>query len=270
VGDADEDDDLWAPFLAYRPGDRRAGRLRVHAREDAKRGQQHPPRRATALSRAEIVRAAVAVADAEGPEAISMRRIARELNAGTMSLYWHIGSKDELLDLMTDAIYGEIPAPEPGVDWRGHLHALACSVRATLHRHMWAAQFMSGRPPTGPKSLRLLETSLGAMDDLGLDISTMMTVLIAVNTYVLGAVLREHQEQNGARNLAEQFGHLSEAEKKAVLAEFVAGVRRSGRYPHLIAMMDEGIDPDAPESMDDRFEFGLGCLLDGIAARVTR
>jgi hypothetical protein len=95
-----------------------------------------------------------------------------------------------------------------------------------------------------------------------------MTVLISVNTYVLGAVLREHQELSGAALLAGQFAHLSEAERQAALAEFVAGVRRSGRYPHLIAMMDEGIDPDAPESMDERFEFGLGCLLDGIAARV--
>ena len=64
------------------------------------------PRRAAALSREEIVRAAIKVADAEGPDAISMRRIARELNSGTMSLYWHVASKEELLDLMIDSVQG--------------------------------------------------------------------------------------------------------------------------------------------------------------------
>ena len=155
-----EDEDLWAPFLAYRPGDRRAERLRAHAKEDAKRGQRHPPRRATGLSRDEIVRAAIEVADAEGPEAVSMRRIARELNSGTMSLYWHIGSKEELLDLMIDSIAADAEAPEPSGDWRKDLHAIACTTRASLHRHPWAVNFMGGRPPTGPKTLRNLERSL--------------------------------------------------------------------------------------------------------------
>ena len=119
-----EDEDFWAPFLAYRPGDRRAERLKAHAREDAKRGQRHPPRRAAALSREEIVRTAIRVADAEGAEAINMRRIARELGSGTMSLYWHVASKDELLDLMIDAIAGEAQAPEPSGDWRADLRAM--------------------------------------------------------------------------------------------------------------------------------------------------
>src|SRR5205809_5244655 len=133
-----EDEDFWAPFLAYRPGDRRAERLRAHAREDARRGQRHPPRRAAALSRDEIVRTAIRVADAEGAEAVNMRRIARELGSGTMSLYWHVASKDELLDMMVDAIIGEAQAPEPSGDWRADLRAAACTNRDALHRHQWA------------------------------------------------------------------------------------------------------------------------------------
>src|SRR5689334_5448127 len=130
-----EDEDFWVPFLAYRPGDRRAQRLRVHAREDAKRGQRHPPRRAAALSRDEIVRTAITVADAEGADAVNMRRIARELGSGTMSLYWHVASKDELLDMMIDAIVGEAQAPELSGDWRADLRAGACATRDALHRH---------------------------------------------------------------------------------------------------------------------------------------
>ena len=69
------------------------------------------------------------VADAEGADAVTMRRIARELNAGTMSLYWHIASKEELLDLMIDEIQGGQPLPEPSGDWRQDMHALASNTR---------------------------------------------------------------------------------------------------------------------------------------------
>jgi AcrR family transcriptional regulator len=265
-----EDEEFWAPFLAYRPGDRRAERLRTHAREDARRRQHHPPRRAAALSREEIVRAAMNVADAEGPDAINMRRIARELNSGTMSLYWHIRSKEELLDLMIDAIVGEPEVPEPSGDWRADLRAIACSTRDTLHRHRWAVNFMGGRPPLGPKSLRNLERALSVLDGLGLDQGTAMTTLVAVNTYVLGAVLREIQEMNGEHYMAEVFAGLSEEEKQALLREFTERISSAGQFPHMIAMMAEGIDPDSPDTRDERFEFGLDCLLDGIGARLPR
>src|SRR5262249_37201853 len=264
-----EDEEFWASFLAFRPGDRRAERLRTHAREDAKRRQQHPPRRAAALSREEIVRAAMNVADAEGPDAINMRRIARELKAGTMSLYWHIRSKEELLDLMIDFILGEAEPPEPTGDWRADLRAIACTTRDTLHRHRWAVNFMGGRPPTGPRSLRTLERALSVLDGLGLDTATAMNTLIAVNTYVLGDVLREIQEMNGEHYMAEVLAGLSEEEKQALMQEFTARIRGAGQFPHLVAMMTEGIDPDAAETRDERFEFGLDCLLDGIAARLT-
>jgi len=263
-----EDEDLWAPFLAYRPGDRRAERLRAHVQEDIKRGQRHLPRRATALSREEIVRAAIKVADSEGPEAISMRRIARELNAGTMSLYWHIASKEELLDLMVDSVAGEAKAPEPSGDWRQDLRAWACTIRAVLHRHQWAVNFMGGRPPTGPKAMGNLERSLGALDGLGLDKATAMTSVMAVGTYVLGAVLRELQELIGERHQADRFTGMSDAEKQAMLAQFTDRIRQSGRYPHMVAMISEGIDPDAADTRDERFEFGLDCLLAGLAARI--
>ena len=108
------------------------------------------PRRDRGLSRAEIVAAAIAVADAEGPDAISMRRIARELRAGPMSLYWHVGSKEELLDLMLESIETEVEAPEPSGDWRADLRAFAHQARAGMLRHRWAMEFLGGRPPSGP------------------------------------------------------------------------------------------------------------------------
>lgn len=162
-----DDEDLWVPFLAARTPDRQAARLRAHAREDQKRGQRHLPQRAAALSRDGIVRVAIKVADTEGAEAVSMRRIARELNAGTMSLYWHIASKEELLDLMIDSVQGGRQLAEPSGDWRQDMYALAHTIRASLHQHQWMMDFMGGRPPVGPKSLRNVERSLASFDGSG-------------------------------------------------------------------------------------------------------
>ena len=164
-----DDEDLWAPFLASRTPDRQVARLRGHARDDQRRGQRHVPRRAPALSRDEIVRVAIEVADAEGADAVTMRRIARELNAGTMSLYWHIASKEELLDLMIDEIQGGQHLPELSGNWRQDMHALAISTRLSLHQHPWMMDFIGGLLLTGPKSLRNLERVLASFDGLGLN-----------------------------------------------------------------------------------------------------
>jgi len=267
---AADDEELWAPFLAFRGEDRRATRLRRHVEEDLKRGTRHVPRRAAALSRDEIVRAALSVADAEGADAISMRRIARELNAGTMSLYWHVASKEELLDLMIDAVMGEQQVPEPSGDWRADLGTLARSARSAFHQHLWVMDFMVGRPPAGPKALQNLERALGSLDGLGLDKATAMNIVLTVTTYALGAVMREVQEANGDRYIQQRFAGVTDQEREAMTREFVARLHATGRYPHMTALIEAGIDPDAAHTRDARFEFGLDCLLDGIAARVPR
>ncbi len=264
-----DDEDLWAPFLASRTPDRQAARLRGHARADQRRGQRHVPRRADALSRGEIVRVAIEVADAEGADAVTMRRIARELNAGTMSLYWHITSKEELLDLMIDEIQGGQPQPDPSGDWRRDMYQLARSTRQRLHQHQWMMDFLGGRPPTGPKSLLNLERVLASFDGLGLDSAAEIDIVSTVGTYVLGAVLREVQEHNNESFRDQQFAGLTEDEIQQVLAEFTERVRATGRYPRLLAMLDDRHDPDAAETRDARFEFGLDCLLDGIAAHLS-
>jgi AcrR family transcriptional regulator len=264
-----EDWDLWAPFLALRPSDRRAERLRAHIQEDVKRGARHLPRRAAALSREEIVRTAIAVADAEGADAISMRRIARELNAGTMSLYWHVTSKEELLDLMIDSIQGEMLAPDPSGDWRKDLRVMAWTTRSVLHSHRWMMDFLGGRPPMGPKSLRSVERALGCLDGLGLSPASAMNIVMTLGTYVLGAALREVQEANAKLYHQQQSADLSEAEKAELMRTFRARLRATGHYPHLVAMIESGVDPDAPETRDARFEFGLDCLLNGFAAHLS-
>ena len=264
-----DDEDLWVPFPAASPRDPKAERLRAHLREDKRRGQRHLPRKAAALSRDEIVRVAIRVADAEGPDAVSMRRIARELNAGTMSLYWHVVSKEELLDLMLDAVQGDQEIPEPSGDWRRDMQEVARATRQSLHEHPWMMDFIGGRPPVGPKSLRNVERTLAYFDGLGLDLTLAIDIATTVGTYVMGAVLREVQEGRSEIFTQQAFGEMTEPERQKAIGEFTERIRARGQYPHLANLLSAGYDPDAAETRDSRFEFGLDCLLDGIAARIA-
>ena len=267
---ADDDEDLWPPFyLAGGPG-HSSHEQRNQDGTQRLRDRGKTPGRGRSLSRDEIVRTAIEAADAEGPDAISMRRIARELSAGAMSLYWHVSSKEELLDLMLDAVQGEMAVPASTGDLRADLRAMALGQRAALVRHRWVMPFMGGRPPMGPKALRNVERMLALFAPLHIDGATAMTMLMSVTTYVMGAVLREQQEERNQRNqerVQERSG-LTAAEMDKIFGEFMDRVRESGRYPHLTAMMDEGVDPDALETQNERFEFGLDCLLDGIMTRL--
>jgi len=211
---------------------------------------------------------AVTVADAEGTDAISMRRIARELTVGTMSLYWYVESKDELLQLMLEKVQAEAEAPEPSGEWRADLRGYARNVRTALLQHPWAIDFLGVGPPSGPNDASNAERLIAALDGIGLDPRTTMQVLMTVGTYVMGAALREIQEIRWQRAAAEATASMTEAEIVEFEAEFSRRLHDSGRYPHIAKILDAGIDPDAPETRNERFEFGLNCVLDGIAARL--
>lgn len=267
-----DEDDLFVPlrpFLRANPRDRHELRREEQIAEHVTRRREHggrPGRRARGLELADIVAAAVAVADAEGTDAVSMRRIAREVDAGTMSLYWYVDSKEELLHLMLEKVQAEAEAPRPSGDWRADLRAYASNTRAVLLRHPWAIDFIGVGPPSGPNDARNAERLLAALDGLGLDIGTTLRVLITVGTYVVGAVLREIQEIRWQRTADDAAAGMTPAQVGEFLAEYNRRIHDSGRYPHIAMIIDAGIDPDAPETRDERFEFGLDRVLDGIAA----
>jgi AcrR family transcriptional regulator len=281
VGDDREDEELFLPlrlFYAGRslsPRDRRewqherAFAERVGRHRGAGGGRARAPGRMRGLSRSDIVDVAVAIADAEGTEAVSMRRIARDLRVGAMSLYWHVESKEELHHLMLDTVQAEIEAPVPSGDWRTDLAAYAGNTRAALLRHPWAIEFLNAGPPSGPNDARNVERLIGSMGGLGLDVKTTMWILFSLGTYVMGAALREIQETRAHRGFDEPAVDMTEDESQALQDEFMDRIRRSGRYPNLTMVMDANFDPDAPETSHDRFWFGLGCLLDGFAAAIA-
>lgn len=268
------DEDPWAVLPRFGLSAReqrereREQRIGAHVRRHREHGSP-PPRRDRGLTREEIVATAIAIADAEGVDAISMRRIARELHVGVMSLYWYVASKEELHDLMLEAFEAEIAVPEPSGDWRADMTNFARSTRAVMLRHPWAIDFKGFRPPSGPNDARNAERIFASLDPLGLDTMTVVKITMAFGTYVMGAMLREIKEIQFQRETEQVAAGLTEAEISAVRDEFARRIVESGQYPHIARIVEDDIDPDSPDTRDERFEFGLECLLDGIAARLA-
>jgi AcrR family transcriptional regulator len=216
-----------------------------------------PRRRAPSVER--IVERAVEIADAEGMAAVSLRRITADLGSGTATLYRYVRDRDELVELMIDAVQ-PVGRVEPTGDWRADLAAVARARRATLLAHPWLVAELTGRPVLGPNSLRRLDEALGAAAALTPDPTLAFEAVGAVLAYVLGAVSAELAEDRAARRSG-----LTEDEWRRSVSPYVVEVVGSGEYPHLSAAVRGSVDPSAAE----RFAFGLGCLLDGLAARAA-
>jgi AcrR family transcriptional regulator len=223
---------------------------------------ERPPRgRARGLSRQQIVRAAIGIADREGLDALTMRRVAQRLGAGTMSLYWYVRSKDELIELMRDEVAGEQTLRQASGDWRSDLATFARDTRASYLRHPWLASVLVGLPPIGPNSLRQDELALEIVAGLGLDLPTQMAIPAAVHCFVIGYVLRELDEQEVLRRTG-----ASEQEWRASVAPYLEQVLASGRYPNLQRVIASG--EQGEQGGDEAFERTLEIVLDGIAARL--
>jgi len=218
----------------------------------------HPP----GLSREQIVRAAIAIADADGLEAISMRRISAQLDVGTMSLYWYVANKDELLDLVYDEMFGEIEEPlARSGDWRSDAAQLAHATRAVLLRHPWLVTIAGSQPALGPNLLRHMEHALSIFDALGLSEVEMLNLMMVLDNSITGFVVHElqHKALYGEQNM-------SEDDMYAWLAPYLEDQLASGQYPVFRRVLEAMADaPDA----DDKFQYGLDCLLDGIAVRIA-
>jgi AcrR family transcriptional regulator len=207
-------------------------------------------RRRSTLSRESIVAAAVAVADAEGLEAVSIRRVAADLNGRAMSLYTYIGSKEDLLDLMADEVAAETLVPgELPADWREATLAIARRQRACAARHPWLIEVArrSAAGHVGPNALRHLEQSVAALDGLQVGMTEKRRLITAVTDYLTGVAVREARERAAARSGEDR-----------VVEPYLRDRAAGGEHPHLAALLAE--DPPAE---DDSFEGGLRWLLDG-------
>jgi AcrR family transcriptional regulator len=219
--------------------------------------------------RAEIVAAAVRIADAEGVEAVSMRRLADELGVATMTPYTHVESKDELIDLMRDAVAAEMILPEPiPADWRAALRAIALKTKAAFEAHPWSLDITPRRPRARINRLRHVEQSVGIMVRLEVAPQTGRAILMSIDDYVIGYCARKRMRQR----MLDNFGPVD----KATLHGFagdpdpeVAAALEAGELPlikkitgHPSRQHPFGVPPDSG------FEPGLEWLLDGIEGAV--
>ncbi|MFJ6794896.1 TetR/AcrR family transcriptional regulator [Streptomyces sp. NPDC091268] len=149
-------------------------------------GQEATHTQRTPLSRARVLRAAVALADATGIEALSMRRLAQELDVVPMALYKHVANKEELLDGMADAVVGEIDPPALDADWRRAVRGRILSARRALLRHPWAARVIETRPVPTPAVLAYLDSIAGTFRAGGLSADLTHHVMHAMGSRLLG------------------------------------------------------------------------------------
>ncbi|MFI6457174.1 TetR/AcrR family transcriptional regulator [Streptosporangium amethystogenes] len=220
----------------------------------------HEP--ASGLSMERIVRTAVRIADTEGLDALSMRRVAAELGAGTMSLYRYVSSKDALVELMVEVVFGEssYPNPAPG-GWRARLEVAARREWGMYSKHPWVLRVIATpQPPIGPNVLADVEWAMRAMDGLGLDPMTTHWVAMTVSAQVQGAALLLVNELEAERRTG-----VTTRQWRASKAPMLLEILESGQFPMLSRLYAE--QEDAMD-IDEWFEFSLRRLLDGLAVLV--
>lgn len=208
------------------------------------------------LSRERIVRAAIRLADADGLEAVSLRKVAAALDVGPMRLYGYIDTKDELFDLMVDAVQTEIRPTGDG--WREVLRSLAEATRQAVHQHEWLADLIGGRPQLGPQALARMEFVMAALGDA--DIGVIAPAVTAVDAYVIGTVRKELAERR-----AERATGMDKRQWQVTFGPYLKRAFATGKFPALARLVYDGPHLDA----DQTFQTGLDFLLDGIEARLA-
>ena len=207
------------------------------------------------LSRQRALSTAVALADDEGIGALTMRRLAQELGVEAMSLYHHVANKDDILDGMVDTVFGEIELPADGADWKTAMRDRARSARAALTRHPWAISIMESRSSPGPATLRHHDAVLGSCRAAGFSVAMAAHAFSLLDSYIYGFVLQEV-------NLPFDETDDLEAVVESMMLPFSAD-----DYPHLVELTTEHVLQPGYR-YGDEFEYGLGLILDGLAAQL--
>jgi AcrR family transcriptional regulator len=206
-----------------------------------------------------IVATAVAVADAEGLDAVSMNRVAKELHTGAMSLYRYVASKDELLALMVDAALGEVPPAPAAGGWRPRLERWARTTMQAMWRHPWTVNAPIAGPPLAPHAVAWFEDALAALEGTGLEPGEKPSVVLMLSGYVTNHVTVMSQ-------VAESFLEEGDAAMRGY-ADTLRALTDAERFPALHAVLAAGVF-DRADPPDEEFAFGLERILDGIEALI--
>jgi AcrR family transcriptional regulator len=226
-----------------------------------RRGRANPVPRQTnrRLSREAILDTALQIVDAEGLDALTMRRVSDALETGPASLYAHIGDKDEMIAALLDRVSTEVPLPErPDPDrWEEQLKEIARSARAVYARHRDLARAGLGIVPTGEHTLPVIETMLAILSAGGVSARVAALSMDILALYITATAVEESIE-------AQTFAGGSDDPYYTELREFWSALP-ADRFPHLSAMAVVLTSGDG----DERFDFGLDILIRGIASTVS-
>src|SRR5437588_2859280 len=212
----------------------------------------------TALSRDRVLRAAVDLADQEGINALSMRKLGQEVGVEAMSLYNHVRNKEELLNGMVDIVFSEIDLPAADAEWSAAMRQRAISARQALKRHPWAIGLMESRAQPGPATLRHHDSVFRNLRTAGFSVELAAHAYSVLDSYIYGFTLNE---------LTLPFDNSPEK-----VAEVAGNIKRempAGEYPYLTEMaVEHAMKPGY--DYGNEFEFGLKMIIDGLQTQGNR
>ncbi|GAN55506.1 TetR/AcrR family transcriptional regulator [Tanticharoenia sakaeratensis] len=235
-----------------------AGAQRRAARAVWERPEPIPRPNPPPICRDAITRAAIVLADREGLNAVSLRKVAASLDTGAMRLYSYIATKAELLETMVDAVYGEMDTAVLGPGWRAGLAGSAHRLRQAVLAHPWLVSLLGARPNLGPHALAQTEAVFATLGPI--PIETAMDAVRTVQAYVIGALRTEVSERR-----AEAESGLDTAAWQAMAAPYIQRMIATGQYPNIARIVAGASLP----GMAEIFERGLDCVLDGIGQRLA-
>ncbi|HET6531291.1 MAG TPA: TetR/AcrR family transcriptional regulator C-terminal domain-containing protein [Actinoplanes sp.] len=221
---------------------------------------QPPPR--DKVTRAQIVRAAVDLLDDEGLAGLTMRKLGGKLSVAATTLYWHVQTKDDLLEYAVDAVYAEIDVPGPELaGWRGAATLLAHSMRSTIIRHPWLPAVINQRISVGPNAMALSSRGMAIFSAAGFTGRDPEKTLAALISYVLGSAGSEV----AWRTMVKASGKSAPEWTDEALAQALPAAEA---FPDVRDVLEQRGRRNPYTMLDETFTFGLEALLDGFAARL--
>jgi AcrR family transcriptional regulator len=237
-------------------------------------GSQRPGRSRERTSAEEIVATAVRIIDADGLDALTVRRLASELGVAAMTVYSYVRSKDELLDLVVDGVAGGVALPPEEGEWRARAEALAHSLRTVLLAHPEGARLISERPIQSPNAFRIFDAGLGIFRDAGFPDEQAADAYFAFGNYVMGSVAQDIvgvRLAPGSASGEVPAGAPAPTYVQQLPADQFPNIRALA--PLIYGTTGRAAEPNPDSRVDTssrRFDFGLDSLLDGLAARLDR
>ncbi len=223
-----------------------SGTIGQNAKESA--GASRP-----VLTRERVIAAAVTLADRIGVDALTIRKLAVELDVKPMTIYHHVENKEAIIDGMVDLVFSEIDLPPTGLDWKLAIRQRTASARVVLARHPWAAPLMESRTSPGPATLRHHDAVLGCLRAGGFSLEMTAHAYAVIDAFVYGFALQE-------ASLPATAG-----DEMADLAQAVSAAMPADEYPHLVEFTTEHVLRPGYD-FGREFDFGLDLVLDGLEA----